>query len=249
MFNETQDNSQEITFSLDDTKAAKKFYGITASIFSICVALCLAFALTLTYIFTSGNFNFSAWVASHLPHFFIPAAIIFILTIIFSYRLNRLSLPWLFVASVVFIIFFGFLIGVILGTQIQDIKQNAWKIVAILLAPVGIMFVMGILGYFELVDMRSIKVIASVLLFVFIILVIASFFIFSNKMEMVISAIAIAVLSLSTILQFYVMKKKAHEMKFAPNTTVWREGTYAGINLFLTYIQLVRFLLDIYGRR
>ncbi|RIV16278.1 MAG0110 family membrane protein [Mycoplasmopsis gallopavonis] len=242
---ENQETQYTPEYTIQISSQKNKFYGLIVGTFAI--ALLITFALTFAF---TKIFNWTASTPSLLPiEVQIGLLITFlILGIISLIVVNTKKRPiWIQLIALIFImIFFATAFSSLI--EIYDLS-NSWKLLALLAAPALIMAIAGILGYFELVKIQAISVFAIILCLPLIGLLIASFFIYNATMDRLICSISLGILVLSSILNFWIIKKKADAMQFESSKEVIKEGIYWGTKCYVLYMEIAYYLIRIFGKK
>ncbi|QGZ97909.1 hypothetical protein GE118_03815 [Mycoplasma sp. NEAQ87857] len=237
-------NKQTDEFVVVKDKNRTMFYGLTLTFFSIAVLLMFGLSFATLYILRS-QFFVELFLSNKGLYLTIGWAVLLIATIFIIWFLNRMKLVGLIISFPIVLITLSSGIGILLN-QYQYLNPNTdvVKLLGIMLIPAAIMLVAGILGTFNLVDMRAISIVSILLFVAFIIAFIVSFFV--DRANWWIAVIGVALLSITSIINWYIIRKEADLATYNTPKEVVTKALYFGINTFILYAQLLWYILEMF---
>ncbi|QIW62193.1 MAG0110 family membrane protein [Mycoplasmopsis gallinacea] len=129
---------------------------------------------------------------------------------------------------------------------VYSINKGVINILLILFAPAILIFIFGLIGYFNLFDIRKLSILVGVLSVGLIISMIVSFFVLNSTLEIIIGIVGTIVISGITAVTWFTIRKEADMIQFESNKEIYTKGLYYGIVLYFNYWQIVIFLLRIF---
>lgn len=124
---------------------------------------------------------------------------------------------------------------------------NVENILLVSLIPIGILFVSGLIGYFDLIKQKVLIILGSLLSFGLLIMFIISFFVLN--IQPLYSIISILLISIFVAIEVYTAKKEIESMNSLDNKEINLFGLYLGVRLFSSSIALFyHILLLFFGR-
>ncbi|EFF41666.1 hypothetical protein MALL_0677 [Mycoplasmopsis alligatoris A21JP2] len=141
--------------------------------------------------------------------------------------------------------FLAFLIGTSLAFYLPNLNLQ-WTFL-LFAAPVVIMGIFGIIGYYELIDITKISRLSMVLGVVFLICVIVSFFIYGPSLHMLITVVGLILICLGTSIDFYVMRREFETAIYHDKKQMVKISVYFGIRLFFNYVMMLYYLIRFLG--
>ncbi|WP_324672943.1 hypothetical protein U5U50_00630 [Mycoplasma sp. 888] len=259
-------NNQETIKAVPDVKSGsvKLFYGIilltsTGGLFLL--SLLSIFFVWINLLILNSISDWSYQLLFLIIMIFVPFIGIMILSFIKpkneSQNVILLSIKFFFYA-----LFYGFLIGTALllisfGTRTHDnspleiIKYASLQLASVIFIPVGILFLTGILGMLKIINVRSLIVMISVLLFAILVTFLISFFAFRQRdnINWWIGILMVALISLFMILQWYSIRKTADYVEYMSIKSLITLGIQHGLQLFISLAQLLYFVIVILVKR
>ncbi|WP_408634340.1 MAG0110 family membrane protein [Mycoplasmopsis alligatoris] len=199
----------------------------------------------LTFFYWATNSWFTETISKN-PTAFLVVIIIglisFFVVSIFGSRMNLFFLLLGFFFSVPFL---AFLIGTSLAFYLPNLNLQ-WTFL-LFAAPVVIMGIFGIIGYYELIDITKISRLSMVLGVVFLICVIVSFFIYGPSLHMLITVVGLILICLGTSIDFYVMRREFETAIYHDKKQMVKISVYFGIRLFFNYVMMLYYLIRFLG--
>jgi uncharacterized protein len=166
----------------------------------------------------------------------------FVLALIFSFMLLRLSLP---VATIIF-----FAYAILLGFTLSTIfvVYNAGSIYLAFFATAGMFATMAIYGYITKTDLTAIGNLAIMFLVGIIIASVINMFIKSATFDYVISIFGILIFTALIAYDSQKIKQLGMQL-FADNQTMGKIALFGAFSLYLDFINLFLYILSFTGKR
>ncbi|WP_426461167.1 MAG0110 family membrane protein [Mycoplasma hafezii] len=235
-------------FSNTEIKLKNKFYAVILSTFSVCLFLSIAIAFAVYGTLNGVLKNNHRLIFDWFNWFWIGFLIATLVVMILISFLQKMSTKALLASAPILIIYFGVSIGMGLFLYLRD-SNWTYVVLAVFVVPTLITFVFGLLGYFNLVNTTALSTLLVVLLITLIVLIIVSIFIPSqsgSRLENWISAIGTAIIIISIILNFWMIRKYADTVEFLGNKEIIRQGVFFGLQTFIQYAILIQYIMDIF---
>ncbi|UWV78985.1 hypothetical protein NWE59_02960 [Mycoplasmopsis felis] len=153
----------------------------------------------------------------------------------------------LFSAPFEFIFWISILTGLLSYLRFSNENINVENILLVSLIPIGILFVSGLIYYFDLIKQKVLIILGSLLSFGLLIMFIISFFVLN--IQPLYSIISILLISIFVAIEIYTAKKEIESMNSLDNKEINLFGLYLGVRLFSSSIALFyHILLLFFGR-
>ncbi|QZE12297.1 MAG0110 family membrane protein [Mycoplasma sp. Ms02] len=171
----------------------------------------------------------------------LPGLIAYILLAFFRTKINNMVL---FILMPIVVVYFSFTISVTIVDKVSfQNGDNLFWMGAILTTPALIIFVAGIIGYFELVNLQKLSTLTFFLFIPFVLLVILNIFIRSSLMFNAITVIGILLISASSVFTINQIKKEQAFYQYATFKEMWKSGLFKAYDLFIDYVLLLSYIL------
>ncbi|MCU9939803.1 hypothetical protein NW739_03525 [Mycoplasmopsis felis] len=137
--------------------------------------------------------------------------------------------------------------GLLSYLRFSNENINVENILLVSLIPIGILFVSGLIIYFDLIKQKVLVILGSLLSFGLLIMFIISFFVLN--IQPLYSIISILLISIFVAIEIYTAKKEIESMNSLDNKEINLFGLYLGVRLFNSSIALFyHILLLFFGR-
>ncbi|WP_406614653.1 MAG0110 family membrane protein [Mycoplasma corogypsi] len=240
--------NQYTNHNFNDTKALTRskgmFYGTILTTFALTVIVTVALSFLFFKIATVRYYETTQLIVGDLNFILMTAAIgvLTFVVIILMWFMSPRRRILTFISIPIFILYFSIIIGYGLSFGVNKAGFDANVILAIFFIPGLILLIAGILGICRLVHIKTIWLLSGILFAGLIIAIIVS--VVYARAYWWIPTIAIASISVTSIISFWNIRTTADNIQFASTSEIISHGIYYGVQMFIFYIQLVRLLMD-----
>lgn len=231
-------------YRLEKRTSRKSLYGVVWLVFGIGLFALFA-SVFLTY--ATGGAWLKGLFASGSPFGLALLLVGFVAFFAVSWFGRRMKLVTLVILYAFIIPFFAIAINISLLVYLPDV--DLLPVLGIMMIPGGIMMIMGAIGYYELVNIRNVQTILIFLVVGFIIAFIISFFVRNDGFSWWISVLAVAIISLGTIIDFFMMRREIETAEYGDSREMFKVAAFYGIRMFFNYAILLLYVIRIFGGR
>ncbi|WP_322909073.1 MAG0110 family membrane protein [Mycoplasmopsis felis] len=230
-----------------NSSVKRKVWGISFSVMSIMLIGVILLSTLCSWLLYTADISLQQKIYTSFILLIVGVIGLLLVNWISVFFTRNIQKKVLFSAPFEFIFWISILTGLLSYLRFSDENINVENILLVSLIPIGILFVSGLIGYFDLIKQKVLIILGSLLSFGLLIMFIISFFVLN--IQPLYSIISILLISIFVAIEIYAARKEIESMNSLDNKEINLFGLYLGVRLFSSSIALFyHILLLFFGR-